>query len=372
MLEAIIFIIVLSVLILSHEWGHFIAAKISKMRVDEFGLGFPPKLFGFKKGETQYTVNLIPFGGFVRIYGEEAEEAKEIKEAGGVDPDQHRKFSARPKLAQAFVMVAGVLFNFILAWLLFSVGFMTGFPSAVTDATAPYIEDKSVVVTSVLPNSPAEEAGLRAGMKIISLSQNGEEVAVTTPDDVSTFIGAHPQSSFVVETQFGEETKNITLTPAQGILDDRPAIGITMDEIGTIELPPHRALWSGLERTVDLTVLTTQGIYGLIRDAVVGDASFDSVSGPIGIYNLVGEASQLGFVYLLGFTAIISISLGVINLAPFPALDGGRLVFLIIEAIKGSPIKPIVANTINYVGFVVLIALMILISYGDLLKLGVF
>lgn len=368
MLEAIIFIIILSVLILAHEWGHFIAAKLSGMRVDEFGLGFPPTLLSFKKGETKYTLNLIPFGGFVKIYGEEAEE-----EGSGIeDPDKNRKFSSRPLIAQAFVMVAGVLFNFILAWLLFSVGFMVGFPSAVTDQTAPYIEESSVIVTSVLPNSPAEEAGLEPGMNILSLSGAGGETIVENPNDVSSFIES-AQESFVIKTQFGEEeVQDITITPREGILDGRPAIGITMDEIGTIQLPPHLALWSGIDRTVNLTLLTVQGIWGILSDAVVGEGSFDSVSGPIGIYNLVGEASRLGFAYLIGFTAIISISLGVINLAPFPALDGGRLVLLIVEAVKGSPIKPIVANTINYVGFMVLIALMVLVSYGDLLKLGIF
>jgi len=368
MIEAIVFIMVLSVLILSHEWGHFIAAKLSKMRVDEFGLGFPPNLFKFKKGDTEYSINLIPFGGFVKIHGED-EEKKATPET---DPDFNRRFSSRPKLSQAFVIIAGVLFNFLFAWLLFSIGFMSGFPTAVTDANESFIQNKHIVITSVLPNSPASGALLSPGARIVGLFNGKEEVIPKNVGQISSFIEKET-GPFTIKIQEGEnEVKEISITAREGLIEGKKAIGITMDQIGTLSLSPHRAVFFGFTRTINLIELTAKGIAGLLRDAITGKAGFDSVSGPIGIYTLVGEATRFGFVYLLGFTAVISISLGVINLVPFPALDGGRLLFLIIEAIKGSPIKPIVATTFNYVGFVILIVLMILISYGDLLKLGVF
>jgi regulator of sigma E protease len=368
MIEVIVFILVLSVLILSHEWGHFVAAKLSKMKVLEFGLGFPPTLFRFKRGDTKYSVNLIPFGGFVKIHGED-EEKRETPET---DPDFERRFSSRPKLLQAFVIVAGVLFNFLFAWLLFTVGFMSGFPTAVTDANESFIQDKEVVITSILPNSPAESATLLPGMRIVGLHGEEGDVIPWTIEEVSSFIEKE-EGEFIIKTHIGDgNIKEITVTAQEGIIEGKKGIGITMDQIGTLSLPPHKAVIFGFTRTIELISLTAKGIAGLLRDAVTGNAGFESVSGPIGIYNLVGEAARFGFVYLLGFTAVISISLGVINLVPFPALDGGRLLFLIIEAIKGSPLKPIVTATVNYIGFVILIALMILISYGDLLKLGVF
>lgn len=369
MIEILIFIIVLSVLILSHEFGHFIVAKLSNMRVDEFGLGFPPKIASFKKGETKYVINLIPFGGYVKIYGEEAEEenGKDINKKA----DHNRKFSQRPKLAQASVIMAGVFFNFLLAWLLFSIGFMSGFPTAVTGETLPNIENRRIVVTSVLPDSPAEIAGLKAGSEIVAISNGKEEYVITSTDEVSTFI-EESDGIITLNTKFGNEVNNVDITPSEGILENKKAIGITMDEIGIIKLPIHLAVWNGLKTTINLTKLTIYGIGGIIGNVFTGKGSFETISGPIGIYNLVGDAYNLGFIYLLGFTALISISLGVINLAPFPALDGGRLVILIIESIKKSPLNASIVNGINYFGFFILIILMIIISYGDILKLGIF
>ena len=159
------------------------------------------------------------------------------------------------------------------------------------------------------------------------------------------------------------------LIPVQKSDKEDPAIGIAMDEIGTLKLPILRAFWEGLVLDWSVTKTTFLGLYGLIRDSIIGRGSFSSVAGPVGMVSIVGDAYQFGFVYLLSFTALISVNLAIINLIPFPALDGGRLLFLLIEKIKGSRLNPKIANTANVAGFVILIILMILITYHDIIKL---
>jgi len=164
------------------------------------------------------------------------------------------------------------------------------------------------------------------------------------------------------------DTKIISVTPKDN-KDGFPAIGIAMDTIGTLKLPIHKAVWEGLKLTTDLTIGTFVGFYKLIAGAVTGTGDMSAVTGPIGIVGVVGDAAKFGFIYLLSFTALISVNLAVINLLPFPALDGGRLLFLLIEKIKGSRIKPEIANVVNMVGFGILMLLMVFITYNDIVKL---
>lgn len=363
MIELVIFIIILSVLVLSHEFGHFIVAKKSGMRVDEFGFGFPPRLFGKKYGETTYTFNLIPFGGFVKIHGEDGGE--------GDGKDHDRRFTSKSLIKQAAVIVAGVVFNFLLAWLLFSVGFMTGLPTAIDDSVdSSRVENQQVIITSVAPESPAERVGLKGGDVVTAISSKDTQQDIIWGDDLFLFIQESGVVALTLTVRRGEEIKEVIVIPEEGLVEGRPAVGITFETAGLVSFPLHTALLEGGRQTIQFIGLTVSGFAGLIKDAIIGEASLDSVSGPVGIYTLVGEANRLGFAYLLSFTALISISLGVINLAPFPALDGGRLILVIVEAIKGSPVKASVANTLNYVGFAILLFLMVVVTYGDLIKLG--
>src|SRR3989338_5453944 len=191
-MSIIIFLIILLVLVLVHEAGHFFTAKKFGIRVDEFGFGFPPKLFGFKKGETEYSFNLLPIGGFVKIFGENPEEEQSLY---GVGPDEDRKFYNKAKWKQAIVLFAGVFANFLLAWLLFSFGFMSGLPASVSNLPDYELEDVNLVIVSVLPKSPAEEAGLKSGDKIVFLGSlpEGEEDPVDpiNPDTLKSFIVSH-------------------------------------------------------------------------------------------------------------------------------------------------------------------------------------
>lgn len=376
MTSIIIFILILGILIVVHEFGHFIVAKKAGIRVDEFGIGYPPraaKLFTW--GETVFTLNWIPFGGFVKIFGENPDD----ESISG--PESSRSFVHKSKIKQAAVIVAGVFFNVVFAWLLISAGFMVGLPTSVENSDNPsLVQNTHLVITSVAKDSPASEAGLKTGDTILALSAGAagtgaagatkkESPESLNPEVVASFIGSHGNSPINISYTRGSEAGDLEIVPRDGIAPGKKAIGISMDTIGTLKLPIHKALWEGAKTTVILTEATAIGLGTFLYDAVRGHSDLSQVTGPVGIVGLVGDASKLGFIYILSFTAFISINLAVINLIPFPALDGGRLLMIIIEAIKKSPINPKVANTINAVGFVLLILLMVVVTIHDIVKL---
>lgn len=362
-MSVLIFILILAVLVFVHELGHFMAAKATGMRVDEFGLGFPPRVISFKKGETLYSLNAIPFGGFVKIHGEDPNHESQFGD------DSSRSFGAKSKPAQVLVLAAGVLCNMIFAWIIISIGFMTGLPASVDAYPKEFVKNPKVTITEVEPNSPAFVAGFKSG-DVIEKIESGESVtAVSSSEDVQNFITVHALEPLTVTVARGVEKKVITVHAEEGIVPDKAAVGIAMSSVGLVQLPFFRAVVEGLLLTGNLLREITVGLVQFFGSLFQGKASLSQVSGPVGIAGLVGDARALGFVYLLSFTAFISLNLAVINLIPFPALDGGRILFVIIETIKRSPIKPAIANTFNAVGFFLLIALMLAITYHDILKL---
>ena len=383
-MSIIIFIIILLVLVLVHEFGHFFTAKSFGIRVDEFGFGFPPKLWSFKKGETEYSINALPFGGFVKIFGEDFEEADMVevgflegKEAGPLlrgPASQSRSLANKPPWQQALVLFAGIFANFLLAWLLFSFGFMSGLPTSVgSEIAGTKLSDVHLVVVSVLSKSPAENAGLKIGDKIISISlpassNSTDYIDNPNPDQVQNLIATR-NSGGGIAVKYDRAGKENYVIVNPDLIGGKPAIGISMDMIGTAKLPFFTALWQGMRLDWSITKGTVVGLYTLIADGLRGKGSFASVSGPVGMVGIVGDAYKFGFAYLLSFAALISINLAIINLIPFPALDGGRLFFLLIEKIKGSRINPKIANMANMIGFSILILLMLLITYHDVVKL---
>ena len=376
-MNILIFLIILIVLVLVHEFGHFFTAKRFGVRVDEFGFGFPPKIASFKKGETEYSINALPFGGFVRIFGQGMDEVEVLKgnlesEAIVSEVDISRSLMHKPKWKQAIVMVAGICANFLLAWLLFSFGFMSGLPTSLGSSPKGYqLQDVNLVIVSVMPKSPAENAGLKTGDKIISLKSGDETISEITPDILKSFILSHVASGIEMGYTRGQDKtiNKINILPAQNMADGKPGIGIAMDQIGIAKLPLFPALWEGAKLDWFVTKGTVVGLYTLIAQGIQGKGSFSEVTGPVGMVGIVGDAYKFGFVYLLSFAALISVNLAIINLLPFPALDGGRLFFLLIEKIKGSRMNPKVANTANTVGFAILIILMLLVTYHDVIKL---
>ena len=365
-MSIIIFIVILLVLVLVHEFGHFFTAKKFGIRVDEFGFGFPPKLFSRKYGETEYSLNLLPIGGFVRIFGENPDE----ENTNGLDAG--RSFVNKAKWKQMIVLFAGIFANFILAWLLFSIGFMSGLPTSVgSEPTGSKLNNIHLTIVSVLSKSPAEIAGLKSGDKIVSITSGKNSTTYISPETIQSFVIGNVGKEIDISYIRGKNPViNLTkVTPIENVSDKKPEIGISMDMIGVAKLPFLSALLEGGRLDWFVTKGTVVGLYTLISQGLHGKGSLASVTGPVGMVGIVGDAYQFGFAYLLSFAALISVNLAIINLLPFPALDGGRLLFLLIEKIKGSRINPKVANTINMIGFYFLIFLMLLITYHDVVKL---
>ncbi len=365
-MSILIFVIILLVVVVAHEFGHFIVAKKSGIRVDEFSFGFPPKIIGKKVGETNYNINAVPFGGYVKIYGEDGDE-ETLKQ------DASRSFISKPRWNQALVLVAGVTMNFVLAWFLLSVGFMSGLPSSTSSfSNTNRIKDQALTITSVLEGSPADIAGLKTGDKINYLETDADSTLLLSSyfdqTAVQNFIKKHPNEEVRVNITRAKDTLTLSTKP---VLDEEKTskLGISMDMIGKLKLPIHQALYEGFKLSGNLFIGTATGFFDLIKSSIKGDGDLSSISGPVGIVSVVGDAADFGFIYLLSFTALISINLAVINLIPFPALDGGKLLFLLIEKIKGSRIKSSVAGLINSIGFGILILLMLFITYNDITKL---
>ncbi len=367
----LIFIIILFVLILVHEWGHFIVAKKTDMRVDEFGIGFPPKLKSFKRGETEYSLNLIPLGGFVRIYGEDETSTEASDKGASSDAnDLKRSFVAKTKLQQAAVLIAGVTMNVVLAWFIFFVVLVVGEPTLVTEETAS--EEAKLVLAAIEPESPIALAEIPIGATIIGITDEVAEVPALLPSAFSDFTAGREEIPITITYKFGDQTDNATVIPRAGLIEaepERAAIGAILSLVDTVRTPFYIAWYDALIRTKDGLVLVTVSLGNFLSDMVVGQADYNQIVGPVGIVGLVNDALSFGLTSLLILTAYLSLSLAVINLLPFPALDGGRLVIVGVETVLRRPLNPVWVRHVNTIGFVLLLLLMALITYNDINKL---
>jgi regulator of sigma E protease len=283
-----------------------------------------------------------------------------------------RSLVNKPRSTQAAVLVAGVTFNIILAWLLITLGFVHGLPAAVGDFKVGKIENVNLTITNVLPNSPAAKAHLKPGDIIVALGSGKDSVEVPTVEQTQNFLALHGGKPVTIQyLSSGKESAKTVVTPIGGLVTGKAAIGISLDEVGLLKVPLWQAWWEGLLFTGSLILSTIVGLWHFLALIVTGSGgtALSQVTGPVGLVGLVGDARTLGLSYLLSFTALISINLAVINMIPFPALDGGRLLFLAVEAIKGSRINPKVTNMVNMVGFALLIILMLAVTYSDIGRL---
>ena len=356
MTTIIIFIIILSLLVFVHELGHFAVAKWSGMKVEEFGFGFPPRLFGIKRGETTYSVNLIPLGGFVKILGESGESR-----------DEPRSFTSKSKTKRVLVLVAGVVMNFAFAWVLISFGFMSGLPSVIDDTIpdSANVTDASTQITYVLPDSPAQEAGFELGDRVLAVNST----SVLDSERARELIGLVPAGQeLAVTVERDGATRDILVAPRE-LEEGVVAIGTQLSTVGLVSFPPHVAIVQGANATVNMTILTAEGFWKLISRLAVGDGVDASVAGPVGIATMTGEIAALGFGYLIHFTAVLSINLAILNILPFPALDGGRIVFLALEAIRRKPVTAKIEGAVHGLGFALLMLLVILVTYRDIIAI---
>lgn len=338
-------------------------AKKADMRVDEFGIGFPPRLWGIKKGETLYSINALPIGGFVKIFGENANDAEDTS-------DVSRSFVAKSRLSQAAVLVAGVGMNILFAWFLFVVVLMMGVPTGVDETTAgPGAE---LVVTQVMSDGPAGVAAIPPGATVVSLESEQVKDTVLSPTSFSTFIAENGGAAVDVTYVYRGEESTVTMVPEVGVIEsdpERSAVGMVVTLVEVVKEPLFTAMYEATVRVFETLVAITVGLSSLLADAITMEADLSQVAGPVGIVSLVGDAASFGLTSLLTFTAIISLNLAVINMLPLPALDGGRLVFVAIEAIVRRPINPIWMARLNFAGFAFLILLMVAVTYNDVLRI---
>jgi regulator of sigma E protease len=366
-MSILIFIAVIVALIVVHELGHFIAAKLSGMRVDEFGLGYPPRASTITKiGETVYTLNWLPFGGFVKIHGEDG-----LKSGEASDP---RAFTSKSRFLQAIVLVAGVTMNLLFAYVLITGALVAGTPRALSESEVASAEHVELAVAAVLPGSPAATAGLLPGDSILSAEDGHYTFSGVDPDAFTKFVaeGGSNKTIMLSVRHLDGSLATLSARPLAGLVPTDPTravLGVEVAPIGVVPLTLGEALIEGARLTWGATILTAQGLTQFFYSVFTFSANLSQVSGPVGIAGVVGDASSQGVGDLLSIMAIISINLALINLLPIPALDGGRLLFVIIESIIRRPINVRIAQTVNALGFIFLILLMVVVTAHDIFKL---
>ena len=418
MTTVIAFILMFGLLVSVHEWGHLIFAKRAGMLAREFAIGFGPKIFSFTRNETLYTIRLIPAGGYVRVAGDDPEiielkpghhiglefneEGKVVKiivnnkekhpnaqlvevsavdldhkleiEAYNIGEDEIECFSVDPKAffimdemetqiapynrqfasktvgQRAMQLFAGPMMNFILAIILFLIiGMAQGVPS-----------DRALI-GEIQPNSAAEEAGIQSGDEIIEIDGS----PVSTWVGFTEIIQKHPNEAVDLIVQRGDHTENLTVTPKAVEIEEE---NIEIGQVGVLpafEKSFTKTFSYGFTQTYETTTLIIQNLFML----VTGQLSIEMLSGPVGIYDVTDQVIQSGFMSYLMWTAMLSVNLGIINLVPLPALDGGRLLFVGIEAVRGKPIDPQKEGVVHVIGFALLMLLMIVVTWNDIQRL---
>ena len=339
----IVFIALLVLLILTHELGHFAAAKLCKVKVEEFGIGFPPKIFSFKHGETIYSINAIPFGGFTKLLGEE-------------DPSMPGSLASKSIPARALVLSAGSLLNILLPVLLFSLAFMIPHDVMV----------EKVIIDDVAIGSPAQAAGIERGDRILEI--NGRPIKNRA--DVSYIIQLNLGQEIRVRVQKPDSTqKTVQVMPRWNPPQGQGAIGIILSQADSTMTTESMPVWEA----IPASILHSWEILVLFKNEVATwfiRSTAPQLAGPIAIAQLTGEVMKAGISPLLEFIALISINLGLLNLFPFPGLDGGRLIFVFLEWVRrGKRISPQKEGLVHLIGFIALFALILVVSYFDIMRI---
>ncbi len=353
----IVFLLVLSIIVFVHEIGHFYTAIKLGIGVEEFGFGFPPRLFGIKRKGILYSVNLIPLGGFVKIKGESGEETE--------DQDS---FINQPVWKRSIVLFAGVFMNWVLAFVLLSIGYFIGLP-AVLDKDIPAgasVSNEKIQIVEVYPNSAADKNGLKVGDIVLSVNNKNFNDSLK----LQKYLIDNKEEKFDFNIKRGKEEKDLVIQ-AEKIpkLQGKKLLGVGLTKSAIVSYSWYRAPIEAFKTVIKLTYLIVLAFFHLIINLIKGNGAGE-VSGPIGVAVFAGQALNMGWIYLLQFTALISVNLAVINILPFPALDGGRILFLIIEKIRRKPNNQKIEAIIHNVGFSLLMILIVLVTYKDIVRYG--
>lgn len=345
----LIFSIVISILVLIHETGHFLAAKLFKVKVEEFGIGMFIRLFSFKKKETVYSINALPIGGYVKLMGED----------GGNENDP-RSFSSKSKRKRILILAAGVMMNFLMAIFLFTISFWMGMPEW----------QEEIIITGVAEGSPAQNVGIKKD-DIVFVIQ-GEEIV--SSDRLQEIISENrgKEISMKVKREEGEIV-TYSILARENPPDGQGALGIEMMSIPSIELQERASFLKGLENGIIITFSTTgemfKGLFMVLQNIFTTGKSGEVVAGPVGIGQMVGKLIDYGISPLIQFSAILSLNFAVLNIFPFPALDGGRILFIFIELVTKKKVPARIEAMIHAAGLTLLMILLIFITYKDILRI---
>ncbi|MBP6944980.1 site-2 protease family protein [Patescibacteria group bacterium] len=374
MLTILIFLAVLSVLVIFHEFGHFLMARFFGVKAEEFGLGFPPRAIGFvrdggrwkrvKKGDAQsypstiWSLNWLPLGGFVRLKGEQ-----------NTDNHENDSFASKSAWARAWILVAGVLMNWLLAILIFTIGFSVGVPTDLNGLPeGATVKDRHIEITQVVEGSPAAKAGMLPGDHVTRIGSVGIDTSEAARTELSK--QSKVGESLTIQVKRDEQMLELVTQPAFIESIQRAGLGIGLADVGTVRLPVYRAIPQAVVTTYTFTKLILSGFWDMLRDLVVSQKTSTELSGPVGIAVMTGKVAKQGVWALAQFAAILSINLAVVNLLPIPALDGGRLVFVFIEVLRRKRRSLVWEARLHQIGFLLLISLIILVTAKDLRTYG--
>ncbi|MGO1367925.1 MAG: RIP metalloprotease RseP [Senegalia sp. (in: firmicutes)] len=333
MTTAIAAILIFFIVVLVHEFGHFAVAKLVGIKVDEFSIGMGPRIAKFDKGETEYSLRILPIGGYVKMEGEDEKSEDE------------RSFSNKSPISRILVLTAGAIMNFTLAILIFF-------------AISLFVGSPTTTIDTVVEDGPAYEAGIRSGDQIISV--NNEEI---NNWNESRDIITSTKGDVNISVLRNNEEINFTLKPQEDENGNK-LIGISSKT--------KASFVGAIKYAFTNFIFIISLMFDFIKMAITGNVSSSDVAGPIGVVQLIGETTRYGFLSVLNLAAFININLGFFNLLPVPALDGSRILFILIELLRGKPLDPEKEGIIHFIGFAILMALMIFISYNDLGRLNIF
>ncbi|MBI3366207.1 site-2 protease family protein [Candidatus Roizmanbacteria bacterium] len=351
-MSIIVFILILALLVLVHEFGHFIAAKKNGVKVEEFGFGFPPRLFGIKKGGTLYSINALPIGGFVKLYGEEYAELdkRDLKS---------RTFVYKHPFQKSIIIVAGVICNFLLGWILISYLFTQGVPTPIN----------KVAVEKVLPSSPAMQAGLQEKDLIYKIMVDQKSYDIRSSNDLISLSKKFEGKEILIFIERNGKQYSYSLTPRAKPPQGEGPLGIVITSFTEKKYPWYQAPFYGLIEAFNITKkIAIELVRTIVQVATFNKPSLD-VAGPVGIARYTGQAIKFGRNAVLELIALLSLNLAIVNILPFPALDGGRLVFVLYEWVTKKRVNHKVEQYVNLFGIFVLLSLAGLITINDIIKL---
>lgn len=345
-------------LIILHELGHFLVAKKFGVKVEEFGVFLPPRLFGKKIGETIYSLNLLPLGAFVKLYGEEGDGIENI-----------RSFSGKPIWQRVLIVMGGVVAFWLVSAVLLSIVMGLGAPTAVSDEENGYLTNPKVQIAMVASNSPAEKAGIKPGDTIKEFQISNLKFQIDKVKQLQELTEKYKGQKINLTIERGKEVFEVSLIPRVSTSEGEGAMGVALVRTAIKSYSWYQAPWRGIIITGNLTVAIIKGFGSVVINLFQGLPAGIQVMGPVGIFSMFSQVGQLGVNYFLQFIAVISLHLAIINLLPIPALDGGKLVFLGIEAMRRRPISQKIEQNITAFFFTLLIVLMILVTIKDIIRL---